>query len=128
LIGVVLTTGGNVMLASKKLFGLTMFAVVLMAMLSAGPALAEEAPEARASAVAAAPAPAQPGCDQPLDLAATLSAKGEVCPATALANPAPEFMAAPPRFRTCRCSCGSPCKTDADCGPGGRCTAGVTCC
>jgi len=30
--------------------------------------------------------------------------------------------------RTCRCSCGFPCKTDADCGPGGVCAAGITCC
>jgi hypothetical protein len=30
--------------------------------------------------------------------------------------------------KTCRCSCGSPCKKDADCGLGGRCSAGITCC
>ncbi len=30
--------------------------------------------------------------------------------------------------RTCRCSCGYPCKTNADCGPGGVCTAGISCC
>lgn len=30
--------------------------------------------------------------------------------------------------RTCRCSCGYPCKTNADCGPGGVCAAGITCC
>ena len=30
--------------------------------------------------------------------------------------------------RTCRCSCGYPCKTNADCGPGGVCTNGITCC
>lgn len=29
--------------------------------------------------------------------------------------------------RTCRCSCGQPCKTDADCG-GGLCTGGISCC
>ena len=33
-----------------------------------------------------------------------------------------------PGGRTCRCSCGYPCKTDADCGPGGTCGAGITCC
>ena len=31
-------------------------------------------------------------------------------------------------LRTCRCSCGYPCKTDADCGPGGVCASGITCC
>ena len=46
----------------------------------------------------------------------------------------PEFAAlastdtAAATLRTCRCSCGFRCTTDADCGPGGRCTAGITCC
>ena len=31
-------------------------------------------------------------------------------------------------MRTCRCSCGYPCKTNADCGAGGVCSAGITCC
>lgn len=31
-------------------------------------------------------------------------------------------------LRTCRCSCGYPCKTNADCGPGGVCAPGITCC
>ena len=31
--------------------------------------------------------------------------------------------------RTCRCSCGFPCKTDADCGGGvGSCRGGISCC
>jgi len=31
--------------------------------------------------------------------------------------------------RTCRCSCGYPCKTDADCGGAvGSCRAGISCC
>lgn len=38
------------------------------------------------------------------------------------------FQAKPQRRRTCRCSCGYPCQTNADCGPGGICSAGVTCC
>ena len=29
--------------------------------------------------------------------------------------------------RTCRCSCGQPCKTDADCG-GNVCAPGISCC
>ena len=33
-----------------------------------------------------------------------------------------------PHFRgTCRCSCGYPCQTDADCG-GALCMKGITCC
>jgi hypothetical protein len=31
-------------------------------------------------------------------------------------------------LRTCGCSCGLPCVTDADCGPGGVCRTGITCC
>jgi len=31
-------------------------------------------------------------------------------------------------FRTCRCSCGFPCRSNADCGPGGVCAPGITCC
>lgn len=30
-------------------------------------------------------------------------------------------------FKTCRCSCGQPCKTDADCG-GAICSGGISCC
>ena len=30
--------------------------------------------------------------------------------------------------RTCRCSCGYPCNSDADCGPGGSCDAFISCC
>jgi hypothetical protein len=30
--------------------------------------------------------------------------------------------------KTCRCSCGFPCATNADCGPGGICSVGITCC
>ena len=31
-------------------------------------------------------------------------------------------------LRTCRCSCGFRCTTNADCGPGGVCAPGITCC
>jgi hypothetical protein len=31
-------------------------------------------------------------------------------------------------LKTCRCSCGQPCTTNADCGPGGACGVGITCC
>jgi len=30
--------------------------------------------------------------------------------------------------RTCRCSCGYPCETDNDCGPGGLCERFISCC
>lgn len=108
-----------------KILGLTLIALLLT--LGAAPAFADE--------VAPAPAfvpgpivPAQPGCAPALDLAATLSGQGQLCPATAPESATPEFMARPPRLRTCVCSCGFPCETDADCGPGGNCGPGITCC
>ena len=91
-----------------------MLVVVLLAGLSV-PAHAEEAP---------APVPAQTGCGPVFDLAPAPAQAG-ICPATLAVNPVPE-----PLFggRTCRCSCGHPCKTDADCGPGGICSGGYSCC
>jgi hypothetical protein len=82
-----------------------------------------------APAVAPAPvAPAQPGCAPALDLAAALAGQGELCLAPAPGTTAPELMSRPPFFtRTCVCSCGYPCETDADC-DGGSCGPGITCC
>ena len=42
---------------------------------------------------------------------------------------AAEFVGSAHGGRTCRCSCGYPCKTDADCGGAlGSCRAGISCC
>jgi hypothetical protein len=110
----------------KRLFGLAIFAVVLTAVLSATPAFAGEIPTA---AALAAPA-AQPGCQPVLDLGKALQSKGETCSAIAAPQtkaPEPDFLIV--RGRTCRCSCGFPCTTDADCGGGvGSCRVGITCC
>ncbi|HEV8580588.1 MAG TPA: hypothetical protein VGX68_16095 [Thermoanaerobaculia bacterium] len=109
----------------KKIYSLPIFALVLLAVLCAGPALAEEtAAPAAAPAIAAVPTTTQAGCGETLDLAAALSGKGEICPAALPQNPAPELKVG----RTCRCSCGQPCKKDEDCGPGGLCMGGITCC
>ena len=67
--------------------------------------------------------PATEGCGSVLDLAA-VAPHAEVCPAQAATNPIAEILLG----KTCRCSCGRPCKTDADCGPGGNCVAGYSCC
>lgn len=85
-------------------------------------------PAASPKPVPAVQAPA--GCGADLALPAPTSsktAKGEICPAAAPKDTVPDFMVTA-GGRTCRCSCGQPCRTDADCGPGGRCTAGITCC
>jgi hypothetical protein len=105
-----------------RLPGLTILALTLFAILAAVPAHA-----ASPLQPAAAPAVAQPGCQPVLDLGKALQGKGETCTATAAKTQIlePEFMAL---RRTCRCSCGYPCTTNADCGPGGACTAGITCC
>jgi len=116
-------------------FGLILAALPVVAAVSAVPACAEGlagGPAAPAAASGIAPvtaAPSDPGCTPALDLAAVLSSQGEVCPATTAPEVAtPELKARPPFLRTCVCSCGFPCSTDADCGPGGRCGPGITCC
>ena len=54
-------------------------------------------------------------------------ADGGVCRAVSTEGTTPDRM---PAFgRTCRCSCGYPCKTDADCGGAiGSCRGGISCC
>ena len=114
----------------RKLCGPTLLILAFLAILSAGPVLAEQAaPQPVAPAVAIAPSPsAQPGCGQAADLAGVLAAQGEVCPVAKPQSAAADTLAPLAFGRTCRCSCGQPCKTNADCGPGGVCSAGITCC
>jgi hypothetical protein len=115
---------------SCRHFGLALCAALALAALSAGPAFAGQGtvPAAPAATIAPVAAPAQPGCGQALDLSAaiptTKAEQGEVCPAAAPADPTPIFLGG----RTCRCSCGQPCHRDEDCGPGGICAGGITCC
>lgn len=66
--------------------------------------------------VSLVPEPSKSGA-APLCLARLRPASAEVSP-----------VARPPRLKTCRCSCGAPCTTNADCGPGGKCSLGITCC
>jgi len=108
----------------KKTFGALIFVLALLAVCNAG--WAASAPAAPAPTVAAA----QPGCQPVLDLTA-LSPQGETCRTAAApkaqAVPQPEFLIT--SGKTCKCSCGYPCKTDADCGGAlGSCRAGITCC
>ena len=107
----------------KKMVLYSALGLVLVACLSATPAYAEEA------AVDAAPPTTESGasgCDRSFDLIS--SSQAGMCPAATPSEPTPEFMAAPFGRRTCRCSCGHPCQTNADCGPGGVCSPGITCC
>jgi len=98
----------------------------LVAGVAAATTLADPAGAATLPAVAAA----QPaGCQPVLDLSKLAPAQGQTCPATAAPRtktPESEFLVG---TRTCRCSCGFPCKTDADCGGAvGSCRAGISCC
>ena len=107
----------------KKMALYSALGLALLACLSAAPAHAEEAAGIAAPPTAESSAS---GCDRNLDLIALSQAV--MSPAMTPAEPTPELMAAPFGRRTCRCSCGHPCQTDADCGPGGICSAGITCC
>jgi hypothetical protein len=50
------------------------------------------------------------------------------CPVAPADDVLPDWAAAPPhRHGYCRCSCGYPCKTSADCG-GSSCDPFITCC
>jgi hypothetical protein len=108
----------------KMLMLLSVLAVV--AWFNATPASAEElAGTSAAPAVESAPVPG--GCEQAFDLP-LIPQTGGMCPAAAAPLLSSQPLENPFAGRTCRCSCGFPCKKDADCGPGGICSAGITCC
>jgi hypothetical protein len=119
---------------SKRPIAWAVPALVLLAILAAAPAFAAET-EGQIPVPAVqqqAQSPAGTGCGLALELvlddpAAAATPAAGTCPAA----PPQSSEPAEPVFlggRTCRCSCGFPCKTDADCGPGGLCRAGITCC
>jgi len=97
------------------------------------PALGDEVVTPTAQ-VATDPAPVQAtgGCNSDADAASlpfVQDTEEAFCPAEKPESAKPEWLQeARPRIRTCRCSCGYPCRSDEDCGPGGRCTVGITCC
>ena len=51
----------------------------------------------------------------------------DYCPATEIDGALPDWQARPHRRGYCRCSCGFPCETSADCG-GSSCDKFITCC
>ncbi|MCB1033778.1 MAG: hypothetical protein KDD47_08095 [Acidobacteria bacterium] len=113
------------MISIRSSFLLSLVLLALAAVVLADvPAFAVEAPAPSAAVAALSDACPQPEGGE-ADLAGGLS--GLLAPAFALEDDAGSLQARPPFFRTCRCSCGAPCTTDADCG-GGRCTSGITCC
>ena len=111
----------------KKAFGMLILAMAVLALAGAAPASAETAvPTVPAPLVAAQ---AQPGCGTGLELNLATPSQGETCPVAQPASAVPEFLARPFGGRTCVCSCGFPCTSDADCGGAlGSCRKGITCC
>jgi len=105
-----------------RILGFCALALLCGITLSAAPAFAAEAPAVTAPAQTA-------GCAGTLSLDVVFG-KGQVCPATTpQKTPEPELMAPPTRLKTCVCSCGYPCTSDADCGGAvGSCHVGITCC
>lgn len=84
-------------------------------------------------AVASRVAPAGTDCDRGLAAVALpmpSDAEPAICPVETPGSSVSDFAPArPPRFTYCRCSCGYPCETDADCGGAlGSCRTGITCC
>jgi len=75
-------------------------------------------------------APGQVNCAQAPGFSEGLTfqlPEGGSCRADSTLAPLPDWT--PVFGRTCRCSCGYPCKTDADCGGGiGSCRGGISCC
>ena len=112
--------------SSAAVFGLS--AVVVLVVLaftvpvSGGPAPGTSAAPAVSSMQPATLAVADPG------LAGPAFSDGETCRADATTDTG-SAMKPPFHGRTCRCSCGAPCNTDADCGGAvGSCRAGISCC
>ena len=104
----------------KRLFGLAIFAVALIAVLSATPVFAGEIPTAPAFA-----APAAGGCGQSV----VPPAKGETCSAAQPESVLPGVIATAARLGYCHCGCSSvrTCRTSADCG-GASCDQAISCC
>jgi hypothetical protein len=102
----------------KRLFGLAVCAMVLMAVLSAAPARAGEV-------LPTTPAVAA-GCGLVLPLPAV---KGETCSAAQPESLLPGVLETSHRLGYCHCGCSSvrTCRTSADCG-GASCDQTISCC
>jgi hypothetical protein len=112
--------------SSAAVFGLSVVVVLIVlaftVQVSGSPAPGAAAAPAVSSMQPETLAVADPGTAGPA------FSDGETCRADAAADTV-SAMKPPFRGKTCRCSCGDPCKTDADCGGAvGSCRAGITCC
>ena len=111
---------------------LAIFTLALLVLLSLGSVFSNGIPTAKTvpqPAIEASPS-AQPSCASAFAIPegmSFLSTEGGACKATPAASPAPDLLGKPHRRGYCRCSCGYPCQTSADCG-GASCDPFITCC
>lgn len=111
--------------------------LTVLALLTAGGAVLAHGPQRSAAPTSTAGAAPEPACADPARLqpfeslfttSRTETPRCEGAPAGDLFTIGEGALNANPHFRgTCRCSCGYPCQTDADCG-GAPCMKGITCC
>ena len=92
---------------------------------SAIPETAEVTVPNPVQALPSAPAPAD--CEPEFQIESLFSTGGASEEQPGNSPVALSGLLGPPEEGSCRCSCGFPCKTDADCG-GNRCDPFVTCC
>lgn len=105
-------------------------ALVLVGALSQGPAFGgkDGAPAVdHPAAMSPPPAPVQPCAGTADTIAIPPAEELNYCPAEAPVSASPDWAAKPHRHGYCRCSCGYPCQSDADCG-GASCDPFITCC
>jgi len=109
---------------------LSIVALAFVAALNLGPAFGgkEPTPVVTHPGTASQPAPSVRECAPVTAAPATPPAEElNYCPADSPDGPAPDWSANPHRHGYCRCSCGYPCQSDADCG-GASCDPFIPCC
>ena len=113
-------------------FGLaTMMVLLVLALSMPSSGGAASTGQIASSSSLGAPADGQADCGQAapaLDIPTFELPEGGSCKAELTPGAVPSWTPAA-GGRTCRCSCGHPCKTDADCGGAiGSCRGGISCC
>jgi hypothetical protein len=111
----------------------TRFSMTLLwTVAGAGLILAAAVPATAAATPRAATTPAEPAvlanpCGPALPLFGDLDA-WLLAPSSPRDGEGTPVAAPPTHKRFCACGCGAPCTTDEDCGFGGLCISGITCC
>ena len=104
-----------------------LFALSLAPAFGNGPQAGKTAPQPQLTPYMAT---AQSACAPPFlapEGASLQNSEVRACEAAPVVGSAPDWMGKPHRHGYCRCSCGYPCLTSADCG-GVSCDPFITCC